>query len=78
MDVFARGLKAAAGIRADGRLDEFIATRYSGWDQGLGAKIEADESSLADLETHALSSDEPGVLPSGRQEMLENLLNDFI
>ena len=78
MDVFARGLKAAAGIRADGRLDEFIANRYSGWDQGLGAKIEADESTLADLEAHALSSDEPGVLPSGRQEMLENLLNDFI
>ena len=78
MDVFARGLKAAAGIRADGRLDEFIANRYSGWDQGLGAKIEADEASLADLEAHALSSDEPGVLPSGRQEMLENLLNDFI
>ena len=78
MDVFARGLKAAAGIRADGRLDEFIANRYSGWDQGLGAKIEAGEASLADLEAHALSSDEPGVLPSGRQEMLENLLNDFI
>ena len=78
MDTFARGLKAAAAIRADGRLEEFIATRYSGWDEGLGAKVEAGEASLADLEAHALGNDEPGTLPSGRQEMLENLLNDFI
>ena len=78
MDAFARGLKAAAAIRADGRLEEFIATRYSGWDQGLGAKIEAGDASLAELEAHAHANDEPGALPSGRQEMLENLLNDFI
>ena len=78
MDAFARGLKAAAAIRADGRLEEFIATRYSGWDQGLGAKIEAGDASLSELEAHAHANDEPGALPSGRQEMLENLLNDFI
>ncbi len=78
MDVFARGLKAAAAIRADGRLEEFIANRYAGWDSGLGSKIEGGDSSLADLEAHALGNAEPGVLPSGRQEMLENLLNDHI
>ena len=78
MDVFARGLKAAAGIRADGRLEEFIANRYSGWDEGLGAKVESGDAFLADLEAHALANAEPGALPSGRQEMLENLLNDFI
>ena len=78
MDVFARGLKAAAAIRADGRLEEFISNRYAGWDSGLGSKIEGGDSSLADLEAHALGNPEPGVLPSGRQEMLENLLNDHI
>ena len=78
MDTFARGLKAAAAIRADGRLQEFLNSRYSGWNEGIGARIESrDGVTLSDLEAHALAN-EPGELPSGRQEMLENLINDFI
>ncbi|MBT7924946.1 MAG: xylose isomerase [Opitutae bacterium] len=77
MDTFARGLKAAAAIRADGRMKEFVANRYGGWDEGVGAKIERGESNLADLEVHALSK-EPAPPSSGRQEMLENLFNEFI
>ena len=77
MDAFARGLKNAAAIRADGRYENFLKERYSSWDGELGAKIESGNTSLADLEAHALSN-EPGILPSGRQEMLENLFNNFI
>ena len=77
MDIFARGLKAASAIRADGRLKEFVKTRYSGWNEGMGAKIENGNTSLGELEAHALAN-EPKELPSGRQEMLENLMNDFI
>jgi len=77
MDAFARGLKNAAAIRADGRYENFVKERYSSWDGELGAKIESGNTSLADLEAHALSN-EPGILPSGRQEMLENLFNNFI
>ena len=77
MDTFARGLKSAAAIRADGRMKEFVANRYGGWDEGVGAKIERGESNLADLEVHALSK-EPVPPSSGRQEMLENLFNEFI
>jgi len=77
MDTFARGLKSAAAIRADGRMKEFVANRYGGWDEGVGAKIERGESNLADLEAHALSK-EPAPPSSGRQEMLENLFNEFI
>jgi xylose isomerase len=77
MDIFARGLKAASSIRADGRLKEFVETRYSGWNEGMGAKIESGNTSLGELEAHALAN-EPNELPSGRQEMLENLMNDFI
>src|SRR2546430_112975 len=40
MDTFARGLKIAAAIRRDGRLDEFLKRRYSSWDSGIGGKIE--------------------------------------
>src|SRR5256714_2490135 len=40
MDTFARGLKIAAAIRKDGRLEGFVKERYSSWDSGIGAKIE--------------------------------------
>ena len=77
MDAFARGLKNAAAIRADGRYQAFLDERYSSWNGELGSKIEAGNANLAELESHALSA-EPGTLPSGRQEMLENLINNFI
>jgi xylose isomerase len=77
MDAFARGLKIAAAIRQDGRLGEFVSTRYSSFDSGIGAKVEAGQVSFEDLEKHALANGEP-LLASGRQEMLENLLNEFI
>ncbi len=78
MDAFARGLKIAHAIIEDGRLDEFVKARYSSYDSGIGAKIEARKVGFAELEKHALSLD-PGLIPtSGRQEKLENLLNDFI
>ena len=32
MDAFARGLKIAAAIRKDGRLEEFVKQRYASWD----------------------------------------------
>ncbi len=77
MDAFARGLKIANAIIEDGRLDEFKATRYSSFDSGIGAQIENGETSLEELEAYALQNGEPQT-QSGRQEMLENLINDFI
>lgn len=77
MDAFARGLKAAAAIIEDGRLHEFVKARYSSWDSGIGADIESGKVDLEALQAYALKNGEP-TIPSGRQEMLENLLNDFI
>jgi xylose isomerase len=77
MDAFARGLKIASAIRADGRLADFVAKRYSSWDSGIGAKIEAKSISLDEIATQVLSSPEP-TIASGRQELLENLINEFI
>jgi xylose isomerase len=34
MDAFARGLKIAAAIRADGRLAQLVKSRYASWDTG--------------------------------------------
>ena len=77
MDAFARGLKIAHAIVGDGRLDAFVKDRYSSFDSGIGAKIEAGEVGLKDLEAYIMAQPEP-TMPSGRQEMLENLINEFI
>jgi len=77
MDAFARGLKIAAAIREDGRLQEFVTNRYKSWTTGIGAKISNKQISLEEVSAYALSNGEP-TLDSGRQEMLENLVNEFI
>ena len=77
MDAFARGLKIAAAIREDGRLQEFVTNRYKSWTTGIGAKISNKQISMEEVSAYALSNGEP-TLDSGRQEMLENLVNEFI
>ena len=78
MDTFARGLKVAAAIRADGRLEEFVKNRYRSWDTGIGKKIESGKASFKSLETYMLKKGEVTRNESGRQEFLENLINEFI
>ncbi len=78
MDAFARGLKIAAAIRKDGRLDAFLNDRYSSWDSGIGAKIENGKVGFKQLEQYALKMGEVKTNKSGRQEYLENLINEFI
>ncbi|MBG79635.1 MAG: xylose isomerase [Phycisphaerae bacterium] len=77
MDAFARGLKIAAAIREDRRLDDAVQIRYASWDSDLGVSIEAGQVTLEELESHAKSVGEPD-LSSGREEMLESIMNDFI
>jgi xylose isomerase len=78
MDAFARGLKIAAAIRKDGRLAEFVKERYASWDSGIGARIEAGKATIAELETYMLKKGDVTPNVSGRQEFLENLINEFI
>jgi xylose isomerase len=78
MDTFARGLKIAAAIRKDGRLAEFLRERYASWDSGVGKKIESGKSNFAELQRYILKKGEATPNASGRQEFLENLINDFI
>src|SRR5215510_1049654 len=54
MDAFARGLKIAAAMRADGKLEEMLRKRYSSWDTGIGAKIERGQLGLKELERYVL------------------------
>ncbi len=78
MDTFARGLKIASAIRKDGRLAEFVKQRYSSWDSGIGARIESGKEDFASLEAYMLKKGDITPNTSGRQEFLENLINEFI
>ncbi len=78
MDAFARGLKTAAAIRADGRLEGLLTERYASWDRGLGAEIEAENHDFSSLEKIMLEKGEAAPNRSGRQEMLENLINTYL
>jgi xylose isomerase len=78
MDAFARGLKTAVAIRKDGRLDKFVKDRYASWDSGIGAEIEAGKAGFTELEAYILKKGAIAPNSSGRQEYLENLINEFI
>ncbi len=78
MDVCARGLKAAAAMLEDGELERLRAERYAGWESEKGSKLLAGEWSLEEIADHVRRA---GVNPaprSGRQEILENLVNRYV
>ena len=78
MDAFARGLKIAAAIRADGGMEDFVKQRYSSWDSGVGAEIESGKHDFKSLSDYMLDKGEVAPNTSGRQEYLENYVNRFI
>jgi xylose isomerase len=77
MDAFARGLKIAAAIRAEGQLASLLKQRYGSWDRGIGADIEAGKVDFKALERYMLDKGDITPNSSGRQEMLENLINRY-
>lgn len=79
MDTFALGLRIADKLIADGRIDSFVSERYASWSTGIGADIISGKATLEDLEKYALEKGEvTDSLTSGRQEMLESVLNNIM
>ena len=78
MDAFAKGLKIAAAIRADGVLDGMLSDRYRSWDTGVGAEIEADKHDFTSLEQHMLQQGDATPNQSGSQELFENVVNRYV
>ena len=78
MDAFARGLKIAAAMRADGQLQRIVDDRYSSWNSGVGAEIEQGKHGFASLEKYMLDKGDITPNKSGRQEMIENLINSYL
>jgi xylose isomerase len=77
MDTFARGLLIAHDILENSPLPEFRRQRYASFDDGPGSAFESGKLSLTDLRDHAAKAGEP-VRTSGKQEWVENLINDYI
>ena len=75
MDAFALGLRVAAKLMEDGRLDAFVAERYASYSSGIGKKIHEGTATMEELERHALSLGDVTGLRSGRQEYLESIVN---
>ncbi|MDE3058582.1 MAG: xylose isomerase [Bacteroidota bacterium] len=77
MDAFAHGLLIAQKIIDDKALSSFIEERYGSFRSGIGAQMMSGKATLEEAEQWLLTAGAP-VLQSGRQEMLENIVNSYI
>ena len=77
MDTFARALVIANNILTQSDYKKWRTDRYASFDHGDGMKFEKGELSLADLRNIAAHYGEPKQV-SGKQELFENLINQFI
>lgn len=78
VDTMARALLAAASLLESGELADRRAARYAGWGGTLGAGILDGGTTLADLHRLVRERDLDPAPVSGRQELLENLVNRHV
>ena len=77
MDAFARGLLTARKILDDGSLTSFLEERYASYGSGIGLHIMTRKAGFEEIEQWILRNGNP-VPRSGRQELLENMINSYI
>jgi xylose isomerase len=77
MDTFARALTIAHDLLETSPLAANLKQRYASFDSGPGRDFEQGKLGLADLRNHAAANGEPA-RTSGKQEWLENIINDYV
>jgi len=77
MDAFALGLKVAYRLIEDKVFDKFVEERYKSYKEGIGKDIVNGKIGFKELEKYALENDKI-VNQSGRQEMLEAILTQYV
>jgi len=77
MDTFARGVLIAQDVLEKSDYKKLRKERYASYDSGKGAAYEAGKLSLEDLRAYALEAGEPKQT-SGKQELFENIINQYI
>lgn len=78
IDTLARGLLIAAKLVETKELENFVQQRYSPWQSSLGQDIMGGKTNFDALSQYALKHEINPQPVSGRQEMLENMLNAVI
>jgi xylose isomerase len=78
IDTLARALLIADRILSDGLLQKHLDARYGAWSEGMGREILSGKLTLAQLSDRVLSLGLDPKPTSGRQEMLENLLSQYL
>jgi xylose isomerase len=78
IDTLARALLVASGMIERETLSAVRTDRYSGWEASLGTGILAGEESLESLAARVESGEIDPEPLSGRQELLENRVNEVI
>jgi xylose isomerase len=77
MDTFARALIIADNILQKSDYKKIRTDRYASFDGGAGKDFENGKLTLEDLTAYAIEKGEPETL-SGKQELLENIVNRYI
>ena len=77
MDAFSRSLLIASDIMEKSDYQALRKQRYSSFDGGKGKEFETGKLDLEALRNHALVIGDPK-MTSGKQEMYENILNQYI
>ncbi len=78
MDTLAKSLLIAEKMIQEGKLEAHVKARYQGWDGELGQGILKGTLSLAQLSQRVLDQGLEPKARSGRQEMLENVVNMYV
>lgn len=77
MDAFARALLVADAVLQQSDYKKIRSDRYASFDSGAGKEFEEGKLTLENLRELAIQNGEPAPR-SGKQELLENILNYFI
>jgi xylose isomerase len=78
IDTLARGLLIAANLIETGELDKFTDQRYQEWKAPYGQSILQNHADFDSITKHVMENDINPQPISGRQEMLESMLNNVI
>ncbi|HEU4616751.1 MAG TPA: xylose isomerase [Gammaproteobacteria bacterium] len=78
MDTCARALLAAAKMLEDGALEAPLRERYAAWESADAQRLLAADCSLDEIEARVLERQTNPAPRSGKQELLENIVNRYV
>lgn len=78
MDTFAIGLRIAARLIEDRVFESYLEERYASYHTGIGKDIVAGTVTLKELEAYVFNKPSLAPNPSGQQEYLEAIVNQYL